>query len=165
VSRGLNALERAIDWALIGGGGLVCAVVMINVIARYLLNVSLAWVNEFGETVFVWLTFLGSAKAVRRFGHLAVLEFVDALPPRLSRLLFVALWGLTAAVLATMAWYGAQISLSNMSQRMSVTGWPVGVLYWAMPVGAVLMLVFVVEQILSGKAFRDEAAEAPESRA
>jgi TRAP-type C4-dicarboxylate transport system permease small subunit len=64
-----------------------------------------------------------------------------------------------------MAWYGAQISLSNMSQRMSVTGWPVGVLYWAMPVGAVLMLVFVVEQILSGKTFRDEAAEAPESRA
>ena len=136
---------------------------MINVIARYLLNVSLAWVNEFGETVFVWLTFVGSAKAVRRFGHLAVLEFVDALPARLSRLLFVILWGVTAAVLVSMAWYGAQLALANMAQRMSVTGWPVGWLYWAVPVGAFLMLVFVVEQILSGTSFRDEAAEAPES--
>jgi TRAP-type C4-dicarboxylate transport system permease small subunit len=161
----LDALERALDWTLIGGGGIVCAVVLINVIARYVLNVSLAWVNEFGETVFVWLTFLGSAKAVRRFGHLAVLELVDALPPRLSRALFVVLWALTAVILVTMIWYGAQISLSNMTQRMSVTGWPVGVLYWAMPVGGVLMLVFVIEQILSGKSFRDEAAEAPESRA
>jgi TRAP-type C4-dicarboxylate transport system permease small subunit len=164
LGRSLNALERAIDWALIGGGGVVCTVVLINVIARYVLNLSLAWVNEFGETVFVWLTFLGSAKAVRRFGHLAVLEFVDALPPRLSRALFIALWALTSIILATMIWYGVQISLSNMTQRMSVTGWPVGVLYWAMPVGAVLMLVFVVEQILSGKSFRDEAIEAPESR-
>lgn len=164
MGRSLNGLERAIDWALIGGGGIVCMVVLINVIARYVLNVSLAWVNEFGEMVFVWLTFLGSAKAVRRFGHLAVLEFVDALPPRLSRALFIALWALTAVILVTMIWYGAQISMSNMTQRMSVTGWPVGVLYWAMPVGAVLMLVFVVEQILSGKSFRDEAVEAPESR-
>jgi TRAP-type C4-dicarboxylate transport system permease small subunit len=164
LGRSLNALERAIDWTLIGGGGVVCTVVLINVIARYVLNVSLAWVNEFGETVFVWLTFLGSAKAVRRFGHLAVLEFVDALPPRLSRALFIVLWALTSIILATMIWYGVQISLSNMTQRMSVTGWPVGVLYWAMPVGAVLMLVFVVEQILSGKSFRDEAIEAPESR-
>ena len=36
MSRGLNALERAIDWALIGGGGLVCAVVMINVMFNVL---------------------------------------------------------------------------------------------------------------------------------
>jgi TRAP-type C4-dicarboxylate transport system permease small subunit len=162
VNRVLNALERAIDGTLIAGGGIVCGVVLINVIARYLLNISLAWVNEFGETVFVWLTFLGSAKAVRRFAHLAVLEFVDALPPRASRALFVMLWGLTAAILLTMAWYGAQLSIANLSQRMSVTGWPVGVLYWAMPVGALLMLVFVVEQILSGKSFHDEAAQAPE---
>jgi TRAP-type C4-dicarboxylate transport system permease small subunit len=163
VTRTLNALERGLDWALIVGGGVVCAVVLINVIARYILNLSLAWVNEFGETVFVWLTFLGSAKAVRRFAHLAVLEFVDALPPRLSRALFVLLWSVTAAVLVSMAWYGAQLAISNMSQRMSVTGWPVGWLYWAAPVGAVLMLVFVVEQVLSGKSFRDEAAEAPDS--
>ena len=162
MTRTLNALERGLDWALIVGGGVVCAVVLINVIARYILNLSLAWVNEFGETVFVWLTFLGSAKAVRRFAHLAVLEFVDALPPRLSRALFVLLWSVTAAVLVSMAWYGAQLAISNMSQRMSVTGWPVGVLYWAMPVGALLMLVFVVEQILSGKSFHDEAAQAPE---
>jgi TRAP-type C4-dicarboxylate transport system permease small subunit len=161
----LDALERSIDGALVVGGAIVCGVVLINVIARYLLNISLAWVNEFGETVFVWLTFLGSAKAVRRFAHLAVLEFVDAMPPRVSRALFVLLWGLTAVILATMFWYGVQLSGASMSQRMSVTGWPVGLLYWAMPVGAVLMLVFVIEQILSGKSFRDEAAEAPEHRA
>lgn len=165
MTRPLNALERGLDWALVVGGGIVCAVVLINVIARYVLNLSLAWVNEFGELVFVWLTFLGSAKAVRRFAHLAVLEFVHALPPRLSRVLFVLLWVVTAAVLLTMAWYGTQLALSSMAQRMSVTGWPVGWMYWAAPVGAVLMLVFVIEQILSGKSFRDEAAEAPESHA
>ena len=32
---------------------------------------------------------------------------------------------------------------------MSVTGWPVGIVYWALPVGSLLALLFVVEQLLA----------------
>jgi TRAP-type C4-dicarboxylate transport system permease small subunit len=157
-----DRLERAIDVALVVGGGALCTVVLVNVIARYLLNISLAWLNETGELVFVYLTFVGSAKAVRTYAHLAVLELVDLVPERARRLLFLALAGLTAAILLSMIWFGALMAISNMGQRMSVTGWPVGWLYWSMPVGSVLMLVFVVEQIVLGKSFADPHA-APEA--
>jgi TRAP-type C4-dicarboxylate transport system permease small subunit len=149
-----NTLAKTIDFLLIGGGIIVCSVVFINVVSRYLLNVDLAFVNEFGETIFVWLTFLGSARAVRSYSHLAVVEFIEHIPVRVSRLLFMMLWALTLIMLAGLVWFGSGIAIANMNQFMSVTGWPVGVVYWAMPLGSAVALIFVLEQIIRGDDFR-----------
>lgn len=148
-----NALLRFIDVVLIGGAIIVCAVVFINVIARYVFNFDLAWANEFGETVFLWLTFFGGARAVQSHAHLAVIEFVEHMPRKLSRTLFVVLWALTAVILVGMVWIGSTTAIANMSQTMSVTGWPVGIAYWSMPVGSLLALFFVIEQIVAGEDF------------
>lgn len=156
----LDRVLRLIDLVLIAGGSVVCTVVFVNVVARYLLNVDLAWVNEFGETLFVWLSFLGAARAVRSHAHLAVIEFVERIPAPFNRALFVGLWSLTAAMLIGLVWVGAHIALLNMEQTMSVTGWPVGVIYWAMPAGSFLALLFVIEQIVAGEDFSDVVAAA-----
>jgi C4-dicarboxylate transporter DctQ subunit len=148
-----NALVRFIDIVLVAGAIIVCAVVFINVIARYVFNFDLAWVNELGETVFLWLTFFGGARAVQSHAHLAVIEFVERMPRKLSRALFVVLWTLTAVILVGMIWIGSITAIANMSQTMSVTGWPVGVAYWSMPVGSLLALFFVIEQIVAGEDF------------
>ncbi len=149
----LDHLTRAIDAIVITGGGFVCAVVLGNVIARYVFDFGVASVNEVGETIFVWLTFLAGATAVRRYGHLGVIEIVEQLPRRLNRLVFVAMWLLTAAILLGLIWFGASLAQEQMRQTMSVTGWPVGLVYWAMPIGCALSLVFVVEQLLAGDDF------------
>jgi TRAP-type C4-dicarboxylate transport system permease small subunit len=155
-----DGLVRVIDLFLIAGGSIVCVVVLANVVARYLLDFDLAWVNEFGETVFVWLSFFGGARAIRSHAHLAVIEFVEKIPAPYNRALFVVLWLITAAMLLLLAWVGTQIALANMDQHMSVTGWPVGLSYWAVPVGSLLCLVLVVEQILAGEDFGDVVAAA-----
>ena len=155
-----DALVRVIDLAIIAGAAVVCAVVLANVVARYLLDFDLAWVNEFGETVFVWLSFFGGARAVRSHAHLAVIEFVERIPAPYSRALFLVLWLLTAAMLLLLVWVGAQIALANMDQHMSVTGWPVAAVYWAVPVGSLLALAFVIEQIVDGTDFADVVAAA-----
>ncbi len=148
-----NALVRFIDTVLVAGAIIVCAVVFINVIARYVFNFDLAWANELGETVFLWLTFSGGARAVQSHAHLAVIEFVERMPRRLSRALFVVLWTLTAVILVGMVWIGSITAIANMNQTMSVTGWPVGIAYWSMPVGSLLALFFIIEQIVAGEDF------------
>lgn len=153
----LDRLTRAIDMIVVTGGAFVCVVVFMNVIARYVFDFGVAWVNEVGETAFVWLTFLAGATAVRRYGHLAVIEIVERLPRALNRTLFVALWLLTAAILLAMIWFGASLSQEQMRQTMSATGWPVGIVYWAMPIGSLLALAFVVEQIVAGHDFNTMA--------
>jgi TRAP-type transport system small permease protein len=139
---------RLIDGVLVLGGGFVCLFVFVNVLARYLLNIDLAWVNEVGETIFVWLTFLGAARAVRTHAHLAVLEFVEHLPRGVSVVLFGALSVATTGILGLLAFYGASVAMENMSQTMSVTRLPVGVIYWAAPAGALLSMLFVIEHVV-----------------
>jgi TRAP-type transport system small permease protein len=167
VTRLCTIAAHAIDAVLILGGAVVCLFVFGNVIARYVLNFDLAWVNEVGEAVFVWLTFLGGARAVRSMGHLAVLEFVEGLPQPLNRLLYAGMSALVAAILVLLIVYGALISIENMSQTMSVTRLPMGLVYWAAPVGSALALLFVAEHLanradfaMAGAASRQDAEAA-----
>lgn len=154
MKRFCNVIARTIDASLVLGGAVVCISVFSNVISRYVLNFDLAWVNEAGEAIFVWLTFLGGARAVRSMGHLSVLEFVENLPQPLNRLLYGGMSLLICGILLLIIVFGASVSIENMSQSMSVTRLPMGIVYWAAPVGSALGLLFVVEQLLNRCDFR-----------
>jgi TRAP-type C4-dicarboxylate transport system permease small subunit len=146
------ALGRALDWFLILGGGGLTAVVMINVIARYVFNVSLAWVNEMGEFVLLWLTFLGGARAVQLGAHLSITELVDSVGPGARRILAWVADAAAAAVLFAFLVWGTTLSGQMMGQTLSVTYIPMGLAYASMPVGALLGLLFIARRAIGGAA-------------
>ncbi len=143
-------LGRALDLFLVIGGGGLTAVVMANVIARYVFNISLAWVNEMGEFVLLWLTFLGGARAVQLGAHLAITELVDAAGPALKRVLFWIAELTAAAVLLAMLVWGFALSRQMMGQTLSVTYIPMGLAYASMPVGSVFGLIFIARRLILG---------------
>jgi TRAP-type C4-dicarboxylate transport system permease small subunit len=143
-------LGRALDLFLILGGGGLTVVVMANVVARYVFNISLAWVNEMGEFVLLWLTFLGGARAIQLGAHLAITELVDAAGPGLRRMLgWIAELTAAAVLLAFLVW-GAALSAQMMNQTLSVTYIPMGLAYVSMPVGSVLGLLFILRRLILG---------------
>jgi TRAP-type C4-dicarboxylate transport system permease small subunit len=148
--RSCALLGRALDWFLILGGGGVTVVVLANVVARYIFNLSLAWTNEMGEFVLLWLTFLGGARAVQLGAHLSITELVEAAGPRLRRALGWIAEVTAAAVLLGMLFWGAALSREMMGQTLSVTYIPMGLAYASMPVGSVLGLVFIARRLLMG---------------
>ena len=145
-------LGRALDLFLILGGGGLTAVVMANVIARYIFNLSLAWVNEMGEFTLLWLTFLGGARAVQLGAHLSITELVDAAGPTLRRALHILADLTAAAVLLAMLVWGFALSAQMMGQTLSVTYIPMGLAYASMPVGAAISLLFIAHRLLRGGA-------------
>lgn len=148
------AAGRALDaFLIIGGGGLIL-VVMINVIARYVFNLSLAWVNEIGEFVFLWLTFLGGARAIQLGAHLTITELVDAAGVRLRQALHWLADAVAAGVLVVLLLWGWALAGQMMGQTLSVTYIPMGLAYAAMPASAVLGLLFIVHRVLVGIAVR-----------
>jgi len=143
-------LGRALDLFLVIGGGGLTAVVMANVIARYVFNISLAWVNEMGEFVLLWLNFLGGARAVHLGAHFAITELVDAAGPGLKRVLgWIAELTAAAVLLALLVW-GFALSRQMMGQTLSVTYIPMGLAYAAMPVGSVFGLIFIARRLILG---------------
>ena len=150
LDRSCALLGRALDLLLILGGGGLTAVVMANVIARYVFNFSLAWVNEMGEFVLLWLTFLGGARAVQLGAHLSITEIVDAAGPRAKRVLGWVAELTAAAVLVAMLVWGLALSRQMMGQTLSVTYIPMGLAYASMPAGSAIALLFIARRVLMG---------------
>lgn len=144
-------IGRALDWFLILGGGGLTVVVMANVVARYVFNLSLAWVNEMGEFTLLWLTFLGGARAVQLGAHLSITELVDAAGPGLKRLLGWVADAVAAAVMLAMLVWGSTLSAQMMGQTLSVTYIPMGLAYASMPAGAALGLFFILCRVVTGE--------------
>jgi TRAP-type C4-dicarboxylate transport system permease small subunit len=59
----------------------------LGVIFRYVLHSSLSWSDEFGAYLFVWLTCLGAAVALKRRAHPEVRILADRVPSRVQPLL------------------------------------------------------------------------------
>ena len=145
-------LGRAVDWAVIAIGGLMCTLVFFNV-SLHLINRDLAWVTELGELLLVWVTFLGGACAAQRGAHMSITEFIDKLGPVRRRWADAAIQALCLAMLAVLVRYGWALVAGNWGNELTVLAWPMAIQYMGMAVGCSVMAVFVafdLAQILRG---------------
>lgn len=139
----LRLVGDAVDLTVVCLATLLLVVMFANVAARGILNTDIAWNTEFGEFVLLWGTFLGGASAARRGAHMRISEFVEKMPPALSRFVELATRIAVIAMLGLLIWHGFAITQRTMDQEMTVLHWPIGVQYLAMPVGSALTLLFV----------------------
>lgn len=140
---GLNRVNYYLIASLLGG---MCLLAMLQVIVRLTLNISgvhlsVPWSEELGRSLMIWLIFLGAAYACRYDQMIALTFIADALPPSMQRvmdamsaLLSVAFYGLLVSVGVTAASFG-WMELSPVLQL------PKAYVYYAMPVGAAMMIV------------------------
>lgn len=135
-------LGRAVDWAVIGIGAAMAAMVFVNV-ALHLVHLDLAWVTEFGELLMVWVTFLGGASAAQRGVHMTITEFIDKLDAPVRRWADCAVQTLTLAMLLVLTRYGWSLVQGNWGNELTVLGWPMALQYMGMALGSTLMVVFV----------------------
>ena len=67
------------------------AIVLIQIVFRYVLNDSLIWTEEVSKTLMVWGAFLIAPWAYRNGANVSIQMFTDELPLTLQRLLHLAL--------------------------------------------------------------------------
>ncbi|WP_083440879.1 TRAP transporter small permease [Aquincola tertiaricarbonis] len=152
VERWLVSANRSVLVVLLG---VMAALVIANVMCRYLVGISFPWVEEVSRYMMVWAAFLGAGPALRVGGHIAIETLPNALPERAARVLRAALVLVMAATLLTTVWIGAEYTQFGWEQETPVLGWSAGTVYLAIPIGAALALVhlaFVARQwIRSGE--------------
>jgi TRAP-type C4-dicarboxylate transport system permease small subunit len=143
---------RAIDGALARGeavllGLLVLAmtgVTLAQVGARYLLGAPLIWSEEAARYLFVWVSMIGAALAVRQGAHYALTALVEQLPPAARA---IARWGGFAVSLAfvlILLKTGVNETLQAHLQESATLPFRMSLPYAALPVGAALMLVHLL---------------------
>ena len=133
-------------------GGLILAVmagaVFLQVVLRYLGLAGIDGLEEVPRFLFVWLVMIGAASAMQRGQHTVLDYFVNRLGPR-SRALMLAF---TNAVGIVLFLYLIKLSLvlvpNAQLQTSAGLGLPLGWVYAAVPVGAVLIVLPMLRTIL-----------------
>lgn len=147
--RRLNGgLERGALAAVVVMMAVMCVLIFAQAAGRYALRFSITWSEELARFLMVWISMLGGAVAARRRMHVGFEAAVDALPPGLRRAARVTGLAATLTVFGVMVWYGARLARFNMQQVSAALEWPMGVPYAAVPVGAFLLVLFLLEELL-----------------
>ena len=130
---------------------LISAVIPWAVFTRYVLNSAASWPEPMAVLLTIVLTFFGAAACYRLRLHMNVSFFVDMLPARLRRLVEIVAELLMGLFALFMVIWGAK--LVHTTWDNSIADFPslsVGATYLPIPIGGVLLLLFVIEHMTIG---------------
>lgn len=122
------------------------AMVILQVTARYVMQVSIPWTEEVARMILVWVVMIGATIAADRNEHYAITFLSGKLRgfPRLAMLIATNILGLV--FLAVLVVYGTRYVMANMNTVYVSTQMSRAWVYAAMPGCAVLMAISLVFQ-------------------
>jgi TRAP-type C4-dicarboxylate transport system permease small subunit len=139
--------------AVISGSALVLisAIIPWAVFTRYVLNSAASWPEPMAVLLTIVLTFFGAAACYRLRLHMNVSFFADMLPPTLRRVVQFVVESLMGLFALFMVIWG--VKLVETTWENSIADFPflsVGVTYLPIPIGGILLLLFVIEHMTIG---------------
>ena len=138
--------ERGVAVALLVA---TVVIVVLQVFFRYVLNSSLGWSEEAARYLFIWAAVLGFSSAVEARRLFSFELIAHALPPRGQQICRV-LFGLAAiAFLWVLVADGGKLVAGTLAQTSPAIGVPMGIPYAALPVGAVLIALHLLAQLIA----------------
>lgn len=122
-----------------------------GVFTRYVLGTGSHWPEPIAILLMMLFTFIGAAASYRAGAHIAVSMVVDTLPAAIQSLGRGVVHVLMLVICCFVLFYGSRLCIETMGQSIAELPWlPVGVTYAAIPIGSLLTLLFVLEQMMYG---------------
>ena len=130
---------------------LIAAIIPWAVYTRYVLNRAASWPEPMAVLLMIVLTFFGAAACYRVGLHMRMAFFVSLLPPWLRRLSAILVESLMGLIALFMVHWGAKLVAATWQN--SIADFPslsVGVTYLPIPLGGLILLLFVIERMSIG---------------
>ncbi len=115
-----------------------------DVLSRYLFNASSPWAFDLSEYALVWITFLASPWVLMQDRHVRIELMVDLLPPRVQRVLGIAVCIVALLTCAILAWRTGIAALDYIDRNQMMPRiwripriWP----YAVIPIGSALLTI------------------------
>ena len=128
------------------------AIITAQVLSRYIFSSPLTWSEELGRYIFVWMSFLGMAVAIRQGSHVALDILVKKLTGVNQKILMLINNGLILFFGACLSISGFKFVELGMKQTSPTLQIPMQYVYAVIPISGVLLLYFVLSETV--KVFR-----------
>lgn len=144
-------LDRALEMTIyyLSAALMIALTVIIfyAVFMRYVFNLAPSWSEEVPRVIFLWVSFLAIAVAVKRGHNLRVMFIIEKFPPRLRLAIELIMHVAIFVMLAYLIWHNQPVIDLNRGSKMLASGWSDAVRFWPLTVGCVLMALYQFRQV------------------
>ena len=130
------------------------AIVLANVVFRYVLHSPLVWGDEAASLSFIWMAMLGAAIAVDRHEHLRLTIALPLFPPRMQDVLDVFGRVAVAVLLLRLLPEAVSYAYEESFVTSPALGLPMSVRAAALPAGIGLMTLLMVLSVIRTRDWR-----------
>jgi TRAP-type transport system small permease protein len=153
----LEKADRALERGIFYGSALLIlaltGVILYAVVARYFFNKSPIWSEEVPRVIFLWVSYLAVAVAVRRGQSLRITFLLDRMPAPVRLACELSMHLSILLMLGFLVWHNVPVIQLLSQSKMLATQWPDSVRYWPLSVGCVLIALYELRFII--KAVRE----------
>ena len=114
---------------------------IVQVVCRYVLEISLSFTEELARFIFIWVTFLGTAMAMKKGQHVKMELLLGAVPPFIRNFFEFVGRVISMCIYLVMIGGGIAVMWKTMDQTSAALNLPMSFVYLAVPVCGVLMLL------------------------
>src|SRR5699024_4856720 len=86
----------------------LCVLTFVNVVSRFVFNISLSFTEELTTNLFVFIIFIGASILAKEGGHLSFNLLSEYIPERLRLIQLVLIGVLITIFFILLTWYGIQ---------------------------------------------------------
>jgi TRAP-type C4-dicarboxylate transport system permease small subunit len=149
MKRFYDSLEKSLRITLLVLVGGIVATTMLQIVARFILMVSIPWTDELARYLMIWASFVGLGVAYRKRELICVAFFREKLRPHLVKVALLVSDLLCSIFTIVIVIYGVKLCLQNVGQVSPSMRISLGIIYAVVPLGCLLFLLFAFESVFS----------------
>jgi TRAP-type C4-dicarboxylate transport system permease small subunit len=154
-------IDRGVEYAVAAIFAAMCAVGLLQVFNRFVLNKSISWSEELQIFCHVWIVFLAIPIAYRYGAHMSVDSLKNFLPKKIAKAFdyFIEiLWIWFAVSLTWLSWVVSEVAKLQSSPGLEL---PMNYVYYSMAVGGAYLLLVVLRRIFLKEPHKEQYIEKP----
>jgi len=159
-SKFLNGIEKIVNVTISALLFVAFIIIFAQVIVRYVFHSGYPWMEESARFMIIWMSFLGSAVAIRYRRHMFIDIFETMLPQKGRMVLNVLFDLLMITFFIIMVVLGYQYTVQNKSNFSAGLNISMAYVYISLIVGMFLMALYMVEclwkRFAAGQALPDD---------
>ena len=144
----LNFIEKLFRLATSCLFVVMVASIAYQIVLRYVFSRANSWSEELARYSFVWLVMLAACLGARHGRHMCIEFLVERFPAPLRTVVALGTRLLATAFFVVLGYKGAELFSFTLHQHSTGLEIPMAYVYLAIPVGAFVMCLFSVEDIL-----------------
>lgn len=124
---------------------------VLQVLCRYVFQISLSFTEELARYLFIWITFLGSVMALNKNKHVKMQLLVQQFPFTVQKIIRYIVFMVTMTTYGVLIYSGLIIVNKTMQQTSAAMNLPMGFVYMAVPISVVIMVVIEILKFMEYK--------------